>query len=89
MKKTSRDKAQQQESHESDEKLNYSLVRYREELHKMDHRTRKLLTMQNALQPRDDIDRLYMSRIEGWQGLVSIKDSVYTSIRRHEEAWKK
>ena len=49
------------------------LVRYsgpflkwtREELKQMDQRTRKLMTMHKALHPRDDVDRLYVSRKEG------------------------
>ena len=46
------------------------LVRYsgpflkwtRDELKQMDQRTRKLMTMHKALYPRDDIDRVYVSR---------------------------
>ena len=49
------------------------LVRYsgaflkwtREELKQMHQRTRKLMTMHKALHPRDDVDRLYVSRKEG------------------------
>ena len=49
------------------------LVRYsgrflkwtREELQQMDQRTRKLMTMRKALHPKDDVDRLYVSRKEG------------------------
>ena len=54
------------------------LVRYsvpflkwtREEFSLMDKRTRKLMTMHMALHPRDDVDKLYVSR----------KDSVDVSI---------
>ena len=68
------------------------LVRYsgpflkwtREELKQMDQRTRKLMTMHKALHPRDDVDRLYVSRKEGGRGLSSIEDSVGTSIHRLE-----
>ena len=46
------------------------LVRYsgpflkwtRDELKYIDQRTRKLMTMHKALHPRDDVDRLYVSR---------------------------
>ena len=46
------------------------LVRYsgpflkwtRDELKQMDQRTRKLMVMHKALHPRDDLDRLYVSR---------------------------
>ena len=34
----------------------------REELKQMDQKTRKLMIMHKALHPRDDIDRLYVSR---------------------------
>ena len=44
----------------------------------------KLMTMHKALHPRDDVDRLYVSRKEGGRGLASIEDSVGTSIHRLE-----
>ena len=64
------------------------LVRYsgsflkwtRDELKQMDQRTRKLMTMHEALHPR-----LYVSRKEGGRGLVSIEDSVDASIQRLED----
>ena len=51
----------------------------------MDQRTRKLMTMHKALHPRDDVDRLYVSRKEGGRGLASIEDSVDASIQRRED----
>ena len=36
------------------------------------------------MDPRDDVDRLYVSRKEGGTGLTSIEDSVDTSIHRLE-----
>ena len=73
------------------------LVRYsgpflkwtRDELKQMDQRTRKLMTMHKALHPRDDVDRLYVTRKEGGRGLASIKDSVDASIQRLEDYIKK
>ena len=56
----------------------------REELKQMDQRTRKLMIMHKALHPRDDIDRLYVSRKERGRGLVSIEDSIDASIHRLE-----
>ena len=47
----------------------------------MDQRTRKLMTMHKALHPRDDIDRLYVSRNEEGRGLASIEDSVDASVQ--------
>ena len=40
------------------------------------------MTMHKALHPRDDVDRLYVSRKEGGRGLTSIEDSVDASIQR-------
>ena len=40
------------------------------------------MTMQKGLQPRNDVDRLYMSRKEGGRGLTGIKNSVDKSIQR-------
>ena len=54
-------------------------------LRQMDQRTRKLMTMQKALHPRDDVDRLYVPRKEGGRGLSSIEDSVDTSMQRFED----
>ena len=51
----------------------------------MDQRTRKLMTMHKALHPRDDVDRLYVSRKEGGRGLASIEDKrrcIETTNRR-------
>ena len=45
--------------------------------------------MHKALNPRDDIDRLHVSRKEGGRGLTSFKDSVDSSIRRHKNYIKK
>ena len=42
------------------------------------------MTMHKALHPRDDVDRLYVSRKEGGRGLASIEDSFDTSIHRLE-----
>ena len=43
------------------------------------------MTMHKALQPRDDVDRLYVSRKEGGRGLASIEDSVDAPIQRLED----
>ena len=57
----------------------------REELKQMDQRTRKLMTMHKALHPRDDVDRLYVSRKEWGRGLANIEDTVDESIQRLED----
>ena len=41
--------------------------------------------MHKALHPRDNVDRLYVSRKEGRGGLASIEDSVDASIQRLED----
>ena len=56
-----------------------------DEFKQMDQRTRKLMNMHKALHPRDDVDRLYVSRKEGRRGLASIEDSVDASIQRLED----
>ena len=43
------------------------------------------MIMHKALYPRDDVDRLYVSRTEGGGGLTSIVDGVDTSIQRLED----
>ena len=40
------------------------------------------MTMYKALHPRNDVDRLYVSRKESGRGLASIEDSVDASIQR-------
>ena len=57
----------------------------REELKQMDQITRKLMTMLKALHPRDDVDRLYVSRKAGGRGLASIENTVDASIQRLED----
>ena len=70
-----------------------SLVRYsgsflkwtREQLKQMNQRKRKLMPKQKALYSRDDVDRLYVSRKWGGNGLTSSEDSVDASIQRLED----
>ena len=47
-----------------------------DELKEMDRKTRKLMTMNRALHPKADVDRLYISRDEGGRGMVSIEECV-------------
>ena len=51
----------------------------------MDQRIRKLMAMHKSLPPRDDVDRLYVSRKEGGKELACIEDSVDASIQRLED----
>ena len=50
----------------------------------MDQRTRKLMTMNKTLNPRDDVDWLYVSR-KGVRGLTSIEYSVDALVQRLED----
>ena len=61
----------------------------RYKLKQMDQRTRKLMTMHKALHPREDVDRLYVSRKAGGRGLTSIEDSIDASIQRFEDYIRK
>ena len=73
------------------------LVRYlgpflkwtREEHKQMYQKTRKIMTMHKALHPRDDVDRLYVSRKQGGRGHASIEDTVDASIHRLEDYLEK
>ena len=47
------------------------------------------MTMHKALHPRDDVDKLYVSRKEGGRGLAIIEDSVDDSIQRLEDCIEK
>ena len=43
------------------------------------------MTTHKVLHPRDDVDRLYVSRKEGGRGHASIEDSIDTSIQKLED----
>ncbi|XP_077972208.1 uncharacterized protein LOC144427222 [Styela clava] len=45
-------------------------------LEKLDRKSRKLLTMYGMLHPRGDVDRLYLPRQMGGRGLMSVEDCV-------------
>ena len=65
------------------------MKRTTENLKKMDTRTRKLMTMHMVLHPRDDVDRLYVSRKDVGRGLAITEDNVDGSIQRLEDYIKK
>ena len=73
------------------------LVRYswpflkwtRKELRQIDQKTRKPMTMHKALHPRDEANRLSLSKKEGGRGYDSIKDSVDASIQWLKDNIKK
>ena len=69
-----------------------SLLRYsvafnswrRSELQAIDRKTRPLFTIYEALNPKSDIDRLYIPRKEGGRGLIFTEDCVELAIRSLE-----
>ena len=46
------------------------------ELQEMDRKTRKIFTMNRALHPRSDVDRLYLKRVDGGRGLQCLEEVV-------------
>ena len=51
------------------------------ELQTIDKKTRKLFTIYEALHPKSDVDRLYITRKEGGRRLISTEDCVELAIR--------
>ena len=66
-----------------------SLLRYsaafvswrKSELQAIDRKNRKLFTIYGALNPKSDVDRLYIPRSEEGRGLIYIEDCVELAIR--------
>ena len=50
------------------------------ELEQMDGRTKKLMTMHQALNPKSDVTRIYLSIKEGGRGLIRVEDTVKWAI---------
>ena len=46
------------------------------ELEKLDRQTRKIMTMNGALHPKSDVDRLYVARQRGGRGLQSVLETI-------------
>ena len=61
----------------------------REELQQMDKRIRKLMSVNKAIYPKYNIDRLNETRKERGRGPASIEDSIDTSIRQLQDYIKK
>ena len=64
------------------------------ELRSMDRKTRKVLNMYQALHPRSNVDRLYLSRSEGGKGLLSQEECVIAEnrslgqyLKMNEDEW--
>ena len=50
------------------------------ELEQMDRRTRILMTMHRAVNPKSDVASIYLSRKEGGRGLISVEDTVKLAV---------
>ena len=48
----------------------------KENLHQLDTKTRKILTINRMLHPKADVDRIYLPRQSGGRGLMSAEDTV-------------
>ena len=48
----------------------------KEELEKLDRQTQKIMTMNGALHPKSDLDRLYIARQRGGRGLQSALETI-------------
>ena len=53
----------------------------KDELKVMDRKTRRIIAMNRMYHSYNDTDRLYISRIEGGQGLLSVSDCLETEER--------
>ena len=52
----------------------------KEEIHQLDRKTRKLLTMHGGLHPKSNVDRLYIPRKEGGRGLLNVEDVINLAV---------
>ena len=48
----------------------------KEEVQKLDRKTRKIMTMHGALHPKSDVDRIYMPRAKGERGLITCENCI-------------
>ena len=53
------------------------VVRNQKELQMMDRKTRKPLMIPGGFNPKSDVDRLYVPRNKGGQGLMGIEETVW------------
>ena len=53
----------------------------KEELEKIDRQTRKIMTMNGALHPKSDTDRLYVARQRGGGGLLNVLETIRSEAR--------
>ena len=53
----------------------------KEELKSIDIKTRRLMTMNGSLHPRENVGRLYLARKEGGRGLISCEECVNVEVQ--------
>lgn len=59
----------------------FGLVEWpKEEIKKIDRKTRKLLTSGKIHHPKDNVDRIYMRRLDGGRGLLELEEAFETAI---------
>ena len=54
-------------------------------LEELDRKTRKLMRMYGAHQPKVDVDRLYSQKCEGGRGLIGLEDCVQVEVHSLEK----
>ena len=63
-------------------KYSVAVVSWRKnKMQPIDRGTRKLFTIHGALDPKSDVDRLYIPRKKGGRGLISIEDIIELAVR--------
>ena len=68
-----------------------SLMRYgagivkwtKSELDEIDRKTRRVMTMNKELHPRNDVDRLHVSRTEEGRGMIGCKMCVKAEVKSY------
>ena len=59
----------------------YGLLNWtKENIRSLDTKTRKIMNINNSLNQRSDVDRLYVTRKEGGRGLISLEDQYLARI---------
>ena len=51
----------------------------KQEIQELDKRTEKIMTMHKSPQPKSNVDRLYISEKEVYEGLLGVEDTIETA----------
>ena len=60
----------------------FGITNWRQELQKLDRKTRKLLTIHGQHHPKADLDRLYVPRKQGGRGLMQLEAAYEVEITK-------